>query len=211
MNIFKRTPAGVPAPEDCLPGREMPIPTSSVHYVNGRSIKPPFPENMKSIVFGMGCFWGAERLFWELPGVYTTAAGYSGGTTPNPTYEETCTSRTGHTEAVLVVFDPNEVGLETLFKVFWENHDPTQYMGQGNDTGSQYRSAIYATNDAQRAAAAVSRDHYQSELQTSGFGKIETEIAMAGEFYYAEELHQQYLAKNPLGYCNHGFCQVAYS
>ncbi|MCI0851602.1 MAG: peptide-methionine (S)-S-oxide reductase MsrA [Chloroflexi bacterium] len=211
MNIFKRTPAKVPAPEDCLPGRNTPIPTSSVHFVNGRSIKPPFPENMKSIVFGMGCFWGAERLFWELPGVYTTAAGYSGGTTPNPTYEETCTSRTGHTEAVLVVFDPNEVGLETLFKVFWENHDPTQYMGQGNDTGSQYRSAIYATNDAQREAAAVSRDHYQSELQTSGFGEIETEIAMAGEFYYAEELHQQYLAKNPLGYCNHGFCQVAYS
>ena len=211
MNIFKRTPAGVPAPEDCLPGRNTPIPTSSVHYVNGRPIKPPFPANMKSIVFGMGCFWGAERLFWELPGVYATAAGYSGGTTPNPTYEETCTSRTGHTEAVLVVFDPNEVGLETLFKVFWENHDPTQYMGQGNDVGSQYRSAIYAMNDAQREAAIVSRDHYQSELQTSGFGKIETEIAVAGDFYYAEELHQQYLAKNPYGYCNHGFCQVAYS
>lgn len=211
MNIFKRTPAAVPAPEDCLPGRSTPIPTSSEHYVTGRPIKPPFPANMQSIVFGMGCFWGAERLFWEVPGVYTTAAGYSGGTTPNPTYEETCTSRTGHTEAVLVVFDPAEADLETLFKVFWENHDPTQYMGQGNDVGSQYRTAIYAGDDEQRAAAVASRDRYQSELQNSGFGEIQTEIAMAGEFYYAEEPHQQYLAKNPYGYCNHGFCQVAYS
>ena len=211
MNIFKRTPAGVPAPDDCLPGRETPIATASEHYVNGRPIKPPFPENMKSIVFGMGCFWGAERLFWQLPGVYTTAAGYSGGTTPNPTYEETCTSRTGHTEAVLVVFDPAEVGLEALFKVFWENHDPTQYMGQGNDRGSQYRSAIYASDEAQRDAATKSFARYQSELATSGFGEIQTEVAMAGDFYYAEEPHQQYLAKNPYGYCNHGFCQVAYS
>ncbi|MCH2515049.1 MAG: peptide-methionine (S)-S-oxide reductase MsrA [Dehalococcoidia bacterium] len=211
MNIFKRTPAGVPAPEDCLPGRSTPIPTASEHYVTGRPIKPPFPANMRSIVFGMGCFWGAERLFWEVPGVYTTAAGYSGGTTPNPTYEETCTSRTGHTEAVIVVFDPAEVDPEALFKVFWENHDPTQYMGQGNDIGSQYRSAIYAADDEQQAAAVASRDRYQSELQDSGFGKIQTEIAMAGEFYYAEEPHQQYLAKNPYGYCNHGFCQVAYS
>ena len=166
---------------------------------------------MRSIVFGMGCFWGAERLFWEVPGVYTTSAGYGGGTTPNPTYEETCTSRTGHTEAVIVVFDPAEVDLEALFKVFWENHDPTQYMGQGNDIGSQYRSAIHAADDEQQAAAVASRDRYQSELQDSGFGKIQTEIAMAGEFYYAEEPHQQYLAKNPYGYCNHGFCQVAYS
>jgi peptide-methionine (S)-S-oxide reductase len=211
MNIFKRTPAGVPAPEDCLPGRDEPIPTSSEHYVSGRPIKPPFPANMESVIIGMGCFWGAERLFWELPGVYTTAAGYSGGTTPNPTYEETCTSRTGHTEAVLVVFDPAEVGLETLFKVFWENHDPTQYMGQGNDIGSQYRSAIYAADDAQREAAAASLARYQSDLTASGFGEIQSEIAMAGDFYYAEEAHQQYLAKNPYGYCNHGFCQVAYS
>ncbi len=211
MNIFKRVPAGVPAPEDCLPGREMPIPTASKHFVNERSIKPPFPADMKSIIFGMGCFWGAERLFWVLPDVYTTAAGYSGGTTPNPTYEETCTSRTGHTEAVLVVFDPAKVGLETLFKVFWENHDPTQYMGQGNDTGSQYRSAIYALDDEQLKAANTSRERYQTELESLGFGEIQTEIATAGEFYYAEEPHQQYLAKNPYGYCNHGFCQVAYS
>ena len=159
----------------------------------------------------MGCFWGAERLFWELPGVFTTAAGYAGGTTPNPTYEETCTSMTGHTEAVLVVFDPATVGLQDLFKVFWENHDPTQYMGQGNDVGSQYRTAIYASNDAQLAAAEKSRDSYQEKLRESRFGEITTEIAPAGDFYYAEEPHQQYLAKNPNGYCNHGFCQVAYN
>ena len=159
----------------------------------------------------MGCFWGAERLFWELPGVFTTAAGYAGGTTPNPTYEETCTSMTGHTEAVLVMFDPAIVGLQDLFKVFWENHDPTQYMGQGNDVGSQYRTAIYASNDAQLAAAEKSRDSYQEKLRDSGFGEITTEIAPAGEFYYAEEPHQQYLARNPGGYCNHGFCQAAYN
>ena len=165
---------------------------------------------METIVFGMGCFWGAERIFWQLPGVFTTAAGYSGGTTPNPTYGETCTSRTGHTEAVLVVFDPTEVDLESLLKEFWENHDPTQYMGQGNDIGSQYRSAIFWTNETQRDASAASRDRYQSGLIKAGFGKIETEIAEGGHFYYAEEEHQQYLAKNPYGYCNHGFCQIAY-
>ena len=210
MFTFNRTPAEVPAPESCLPGRDTPIPTSSTHYVNGNSIVPPFPAHLESIIFGMGCFWGAERLFWQLPGVFTTAAGYAGGTTPNPTYEETCTSMTGHTEAVLVVFDPEIVDLQDLFKVFWENHDPTQYMGQGNDTGSQYRTAIYASNDTQLAAAERSRDSYQERLRDSGFGEIATEIAPAGEFYYAEEPHQQYLAKNQNGYCNHGFCQVAY-
>jgi peptide-methionine (S)-S-oxide reductase len=165
---------------------------------------------MHQIIFGMGCFWGAERLFWQVPGVFTTAAGYSGGYTPNPTYPETCSSRTGHTEAILVVFDPSKVDLETLFKVFWENHDPTQHMGQGNDIGTQYRTAIYGTNTDQVNAANTSRDRYQSELNVSGFETITTEIAAAGNFYYAEEEHQQYLAKNPFGYCNHGFCQVAY-
>jgi peptide-methionine (S)-S-oxide reductase len=166
---------------------------------------------METIIFGMGCFWGAERLFWQVPGVYTTAAGYSGGTTPNPTYPETCTSMTGHTEAVIVVFDPDEVDLQALFKVFWENHDPTQYMGQGNDVGSQYRTAIYGTDDAQLEAARESLASYQSKLNDTGYGEITTEIAPAGEFYYAEEVHQQYLAKIPNGYCNHGFCQVSYT
>jgi peptide-methionine (S)-S-oxide reductase len=165
---------------------------------------------MDSIVFGMGCFWGAERLFWQVPGVSTTAVGYSGGTTPNPTYPETCTSMTGHTEAVLVVFDPDKVDTEALFKVFWENHDPTQYMGQGNDIGSQYRTAIYGTAATQLDAARESLASYQAKLNESGFGEITTEIAPAEEFYYAEEDHQQYLAKIPNGYCNHGFCQVAY-
>jgi len=211
MFRLHRRPAGVPAPEDCLPGRPEPIPTSSTHYVNGNPIKPPFPDGMESIILGMGCFWGAERLFWQVDGVYVTAAGYSGGTTPNPTYQETCTSMTGHTEAVLVVFDPARVSLDTLFKVFWENHDPTQYMGQGNDIGSQYRTAIYTTTGEQLAAARQSLETYQRKLTESGFGDITTEIKPAGEFYYAEEYHQQYLAKNPWGYCNHGFCQVAYN
>jgi peptide-methionine (S)-S-oxide reductase len=210
MFLLGRQPAPVPAPEDCLPGRDSAIPTSSTHYVNGNPIQPPFPQQMEQIIFGMGCFWGAERLFWQAPGVFTTAAGYSGGTTPNPTYEETCTSMTGHTEAVLVVFDPAETGLEALFKIFWENHDPTQYMGQGNDVGSQYRSAIYASNEEQLVAARASLQAYQESLTASGFREITTEIAPAGEFYYAEEYHQQYLAKNPGGYCNHGFCQVEY-
>jgi len=166
---------------------------------------------MDTLVVGMGCFWGAERFFWQMPGVYSTAAGYSGGTTPNPTYEETCTSMTGHTEAVLIVFDPNLVTIEELFKVFWENHDPVQFMGQGNDVGSQYRSAVYTNSPEQAAAASASRDQYQAKLTAGGFGEITTEIAAEGEWYYAEDYHQQYLAKNPGGYCNHGFCQVAYS
>jgi len=210
MNIFRKAPAPVPNPEDCLPGRSEPVKISGKHFVNGTSMFPPFPDGTDTIVFGMGCFWGAERLFWQVPGVYTTAAGYSGGTTPNPTYQETCTSMTGHTEAVLVVFDPKQVDLDALFKVFWENHDPTQYMGQGNDIGSQYRTAIYWNSEEQRDAALSSFDRYQEKLTATGHGKITTEIAEAGEFYYAEEEHQQYLAKNPWGYCNHGFCQVEY-
>ena len=208
---LRRTPAPVPAPEDCLPGRSDAIPTSDVHFVNGRSLHAPFPPQMESIIFGMGCFWGAERLFWQVPGVHVTVAGYSGGTTPNPTYPETCTSMTGHTEAALVAFDPAEVDLERLFKVFWENHDPTQYMGQGNDIGSQYRTAIFGTTEAQLEAARASLESYQAKLTEQGYGEITTEIAPAGEFYYAEPEHQQYLAKIPNGYCNHGFCQVSYT
>ncbi len=200
----------VPTGSQCLPGRaeEMPVPAS--HFVNGHPLKPPFPDGMDTLVVAMGCFWGAERLFWQEPGVYTTAAGYAGGTTPNPTYQETCTGLTGHTECVLIVFDPAQVGLDQLFKVFWENHDPTQFMGQGNDIGTQYRSAIYGHSAEQLAAAKASRDAYQAKLTASGFGEITTEIAPLGPFYYAEDYHQQYLAKNPGGYCNHGFCQVAY-
>jgi peptide-methionine (S)-S-oxide reductase len=160
---------------------------------------------------GMGCFWGAERFFWQMDGVHTTAAGYAGGTTPNPTYEETCTSMTGHTEAVLIVFDPALVSVADLLAVFWENHDPVQFMGQGNDVGSQYRSAIYTNSAEQLATAEATRDLYQAKLSGAGFGEITTEIASAGKFYYAEPYHQQFLAKNPGGYCNHGFCQVAYA
>ncbi len=187
----------------------MPVPAA--HKVNGNPLTGPWPEGLETLVVGMGCFWGAERLFWELPGVYTPAVGYAGGTTPNPTYQETCTAMTGHTEAVLVGYDPKLVSLEELFRVFWENHDPTQYMGQGNDVGSQYRSAVYTNSAEQSEAAMTSRDGYQQKLTDGGFGSITTEIASAGEFYYAEDYHQQYLADNPGGYCNHGFCQVAYA
>ena len=197
--------------DEALPGRDTPMPVPAAHYVNGNPLTPPFPEGMEQAVFGMGCFWGAERLFWQREGVYTTAAGYSGGYTPNPTYEETCTAQTGHTEAVLVVFDPKVVSYDDLLKIFWENHDPTTPNRQGNDVGTQYRSAIYVFNDEQLGAAKASRDRYQEQLTAGGFGDISTEIAEAGEFYYAEEYHQQYLAKNPGGYCNHGFCQVAYA
>lgn len=196
---FRRS-AGVPAPEDCLPGRDDEMPVPDAHAVNGAPLKGPWPDGMDTLVVGMGCFWGAERLYWQTPGVYTTAVGYAGGTTPNPTYRETCTGMTGHTEAVLVVFDPSVVSLEELLAVFWENHDPTQYMGQGNDIGSQYRSAIYTNSDDQRATAESSRDRYQQKLTEGGFGEITTEIAPAGEFYYAEDYHQQYLSKVPHGY-----------
>ena len=200
----------VPAPEDTLPGRTEPMPVPDAHYVNGNPLVGPFPDGTDTLIVAMGCFWGAERLYWQLPGVYTTAAGYAGGTTPNPTYQETCTGMTGHTEAVLVVYFRDQVDPETLFKIFWENHDPTQHMGQGNDVGTQYRSAIYANSTSQLEAARASRDQYQGQLSDAGYGTVTTEIEMAGPFYYAEEYHQQYLAKNPGGYCNHGFCQVGY-
>lgn len=218
-SMFRRTnPADlrVPAPEETLPGRDVSVSIPDAHFVNGRPLAAPFPEGTEQILVGMGCFWGVERLYWSHPSVYTTAAIYAGGTTPNPTYEETCTGRTGHTEAVLIVFEtggessgPGPLG--DLLKIFWENHDPTQHMGQGNDIGTQYRSAIYTYNDAQMAAVVESRDRYQAQLTEAGFGAITTEIQPADTFYYAEEYHQQYLAKNPGGYCNHGFCQVAYS
>ena len=172
---------------------------------------PPFPDGMEQIVVGMGCFWGAERFFWKINGVYTTAVGYAGGHTPNPTYEETCSGRTGHTEAVLVVYDPSIVDIDMLFAIFWENHDPTTANRQGNDVGTQYRSAIYTSTDTQREAALASMAAYQSKLTENGFGEISTEIADAGQFFYAEDYHQQYLEKNPGGYCNHGFCQVSYA
>lgn len=205
-----REPAGIPAPETCLPGRPDPIMTPGDHFVNGNPLAGPYPDGIDTLVVGMGCFWGAERFFWQMDGVWVTAAGYAGGTTPNPTYEETCTSMTGHTEAVLIAFDPAKVSLDDLFKVFWENHDPTQFMGQGNDRGSQYRTAIYTNSPEQLAAAEASRDAYQAKLTAGGFDEITTEIGPMGEWYWAEEYHQQYLAKNPGGYCNHGFCQVSY-
>jgi peptide-methionine (S)-S-oxide reductase len=212
MSIFRRDVSNleVPSASECLPGRETPVVVSDAHYVNGNPLVGPFPETMMTLVVGMGCFWGAERFFWEMPGVYTTAAGYAGGSTPNPTYEETCTGMTGHTEAVLVVYDPAKVELSELFKVFWENHDATTANRQGNDTGTQYRSAILANSAEQLAAAEASRDQYQARLTEKGFGDISTEISMLGQWYYAEDYHQQYLAKNPGGYCNHGFCQVSY-
>ena len=171
----------------------------------------PFPDHLDSLLVGMGCFWGAERFFWQMEGVYTTAAIYAGGTTPNPTYNETCTGMTGHTEAVLIVFDPAKVSLDALLGVFWENHDPTTPNQQGNDRGTQYRSAIYTNADEQLAAALASAETYQAKLSEKGFGTISTEIVPAGTFYYAEDYHQQYLHKNPGGYCNHGFCQVSYA
>ena len=191
-------------PADTLPGREQPLPVPDRHDVLGTPLKPPFPEGFEQAIFGMGCFWGAERVFWQAPGVYTTAVGYAGGTTPNPTYEEVCSARTNHTEAVLVVFDPAKTSYEAMLKLFWENHDPTQGMRQGNDVGTQYRSAIYWTSDAQREAAERSRDMFAAELRDAGYGAISTELAPAGPFYYAEGYHQQYLAKNPNGYCGLG-------
>jgi peptide-methionine (S)-S-oxide reductase len=189
-----------------MAGRDEPIPTATRHEVLGTPIKPPFPDGYETAVFGLGCFWGAERIFWQAPGVYTTAVGYAGGFTPNPTYEEVCSAQTGHTEAVLVVFDPARTSYDALLKLFWEGHDPTQGMRQGNDVGTQYRSAIYWTSEAQRDAALASRDAYQAMLQQGGYGEITTEIAPLSVegFYYAEDHHQQYLAKNPSGYCGLG-------
>ena len=187
-----------------LPGRDTPIPVPERHEVLGTPLKGPFPDGVETAIFGMGCFWGAERVFWETPGVYTTAVGYAGGFTPNPTYEEVCSGRTGHTEAVLVAFHTEQASFEDMLKLFWEGHDPTQGMRQGNDAGSQYRSAILWHGDAQHKAAEASRDAYQQTLTQAGYGAITTEIAEAGPFYYAEDYHQQYLAKNPNGYCGLG-------
>jgi peptide-methionine (S)-S-oxide reductase len=191
-------------PADALPGRGEPMPVAGAHEVLGAPLVGPFPEGFEEAVFGLGCFWGAERLFWEKPGVYTTAVGYSGGYTPNPTYEEVCSGRTGHTEAVLVVFDPAQVTYEDLLKVFFEGHNPTDGMRQGNDVGTQYRSAIYTSSDAQEHAAKTALDMYQAELERAGYPPITTEIAPRTPFYYAEDYHQQYLAKNPGGYCGLG-------
>ena len=194
----------LPSPAEALPGRALRIDPGPSHFVNGARLQPPYPAGMETIQFGMGCFWGAERKFWQAEGVHVTAVGYSGGFTPNPTYEEVCSGMTGHTEAVLVVFDPTKIALATLLKIFWESHDPTQGMRQGNDKGTQYRSAIYYTSEAQRVAAEASKAAYQSALSRHGHGPITTEIAAAGPFYFAEDHHQQYLAKNPAGYCGLG-------
>ncbi|MCC0028989.1 MAG: peptide-methionine (S)-S-oxide reductase MsrA [Brucellaceae bacterium] len=191
----------LPDPAHALKGRDKPIPTASKHFVSGRSIHPPFPDNMQVAYFGMGCFWGAERLFWQTPGVHVTAVGYAGGLTPNPTYQETTTGMTGHAEVVMVVFDPAKVTYDALLKLFFEEHDPTQGMRQGNDIGTTYRSAIYTTGDEQFAVANAARDAYQTALSAAGRDRITTEIAPAPVFYYAEDYHQQYLAKNPNGYC----------
>lgn len=209
--FFKLRQPQMISPEDALPGRSEKMAVADAHIVLGTPMVPPFPDGMEQLIVGMGCYWGAERFYWQLEGVYTTAVGFSGGYTPNPTYKETCTEKTGHAEVVLVVYDPEVVSLDTLFGVFWENHDPTTANRQGNDVGTSYRSAIYTSSPEQKAAAEASRDAYQAKLTAGGFGEITTEIADAGEFYYAEDYHQQYLEKNPGGYCNHGFCQVSYS
>jgi peptide-methionine (S)-S-oxide reductase len=194
----------LPVPDQALPGRAEKMPVPETHFVNGARLTPPFPDGLERALFGMGCFWGAEKKFWQLPGVYSTAVGYAAGFTPNPTYREVCTGMTGHNEVVLVVFDPRQVSYDTLLKTFWENHDPTQGMRQGNDVGTQYRSGVYYFDDAQRTAAERSRDAYGERLRGGGYGRITTEIVPAPEFYYAEDYHQQYLAKNPDGYCGLG-------
>ena len=204
MFTLKRKPE-MPSAAQALPGRPTPIPTASRHFINGRALKGPYPEGLEMAMFGIGCFWGAERKFWELgEGIHITAVGYAGGHTPNPTYQEVCTGRTGHNEVVLVVYDPAKISYERLLKAFWENHDPTQGMRQGNDVGTQYRSGIYATTPAQRKAAEDSKAMYGKALAADRYGAVTTEIVDAGEFYFAEEYHQQYLAKNPMGYCNLG-------
>ncbi|MDZ4363159.1 peptide-methionine (S)-S-oxide reductase MsrA [Brevundimonas sp.] len=194
----------MPTADTALPGRSTPLHTDEVHFVSGRPLKGPHPEGFETAVFGMGCFWGVERIFWQLAGVWVTSVGYSGGVTPNPTYEETCTGRTGHTEVVQVVFNPQEITYGDLLKAFWENHDPTQGMRQGNDVGTTYRSALYYLDDDQRAQAEASREVYQAALTAAGKGTITTEIAAAGPYYFAEDYHQGYLAKNPAGYCGIG-------
>ncbi|KKB06982.1 methionine sulfoxide reductase A [Devosia geojensis] len=198
---FSTKPMTIPSPEEALAGRAAAMPVAEWHFVNDRPLKGPYPEGAETIYFGLGCFWGAERLFWRLPGVFVTAVGYQGGSTPNPTYEEVCSGGTGHAEVVMVVYDPAEIGLETLLKTFWEEHDPTQGMRQGNDVGTQYRSAIYTTTSAQAAVAEESKANYARALKARGLGAVTTEIAPAKPFYFAETYHQQYLAKNPAGYC----------
>jgi peptide-methionine (S)-S-oxide reductase len=204
MFAFARKKLDLPTAAEALPGREAKMPVPARHFVNGHPLAAPFPAGMQQAIFGLGCFWGAERKFWQTPGVYSTAVGYAGGATPNPTYEEVCSGRTGHAEVVLVVFDPAVVSYADLLRVFWESHDPTQGMRQGNDAGTQYRSAIYATTPEQRRQAEASRDAYAPALKRAGHGTITTEIADAPAFYYAEDYHQQYLAKNPAGYCGIG-------
>lgn len=216
MGIFGRDKTTMISPDEALPGRDQQMPVTDRHVVLGTPMQGPWPEGHEVLYVAMGCFWGAERIFWQIPGVHSTAVGYMGGWTNNPSYEETCTARTGHTEAVQVVYDPAQVDIDTLMQAFWENHDPTTPNRQGNDIGTQYRSAVYATTPEQLAAVEASRDRYQKLLDDAGHGQISTEIKSAdeagdGTWYYAEDYHQQYLHKNPGGYCNHGFCQVAYS
>jgi peptide-methionine (S)-S-oxide reductase len=199
--LFGRKKTEMVAASDALPGRSQPLPVPERHAVNGNRIVPPFPEHLARAVFGMGCFWGAERVFWQAPGVWSTAVGYAGGHTPNPTYEEVCSGRTGHAEVVLVVFDPAEVAYEELLRRFWEGHDPTQGMRQGNDVGTQYRSTVYTLGASQQATAEASREAYAGRLRAAGYSPVTTEIAPVGDFYYAEGYHQQYLHKNPGGYC----------
>ena len=204
MGLFSRMKAEIPSAADALPGREQTMPVTERHFVLGTPIEPPFPEGMELALFGLGCFWGAERIFWQAGGVYTTAVGYAGGHTPNPTYDEVCSGLTGHNEVVRVVFDPSVTSYENLMRVFWEGHDPTQGMRQGNDRGTQYRSGVYTYSDAQREVAEATRDAYAPMLAERGYGPITTEIVPAGPFYYAENYHQQYLAKVPNGYCGLG-------
>jgi peptide-methionine (S)-S-oxide reductase len=208
--MFGRKNQEMPAPEQTLPGRDQPVTVPERHFVNGNQLVGPFPEGTEVAVFGMGCFWGAERRFWKMPGVYTTSAGYAGGVTPNPSYEEVCTGRTGHAEVVEVVYFPDQVSYDELLRVFWETHDPTQGYRQGNDIGTQYRSAIYTTTDEQLDQAKRSKDVYQAVLSERGFGEITTEIEALGDYYYAEDYHQQYLGKNPYGYDCHANTGIAY-
>jgi peptide-methionine (S)-S-oxide reductase len=209
FNLFNKK-LSIPSPEEALPGRSTEMPVPATHFVNGNPLKPPFPDGMEMAVFGLGCFWGAERKFWQQEGVFTTAVGYAAGSTPNPTYQEVCTGMTGHNEVVLVVYDPKKISYQQLLKAFWESHDPTQEMRQGNDVGTQYRSGIYTFSEAQKQQAQESKIIYEKALGESGYNKIATEILDAPTFYYAEAYHQQYLAKNPGGYCGLGGTKVCY-
>ena len=206
----KRNKLEMPSAAEALPGRATRMKVPATHFVNGNRLEPPYPAGLKTAMFGLGCFWGAEKLFWNLPGVYSTAVGYAGGLTPNPTYEEVCTGRTGHNEVVRVVYDPAKTSYEELLRAVWEAHNPTQGMRQGNDVGTQYRSGIYVNDDAERKAAEASRDAYAAQLAKAGYGAITTEIQPVPEFYFAEDYHQQYLAKNPAGYCGLGGCGITY-